>query len=108
MTEHFHTLYGIPGWGITWTDSQHDTPQQAWDVVRDVLQDNWMQDRDIIKARPEKHGNVARAYTRAVMLSLTLGEPGRVHIPSLDRSDMGLTLGVTACTDAHLRVVQPC
>lgn len=109
MTEpHYHTLYGIAGYGIEWTDDRHDTPDQAWGAVRGVLKENWEQDRDAIKARPTKYGHIARAYTRAVMLSLTLGEPGRVHIPSLDKADMGLTLGVVACSDAHLCVAQPC
>lgn len=108
MTEHFHTLYGIPGYFLEWTDDQHETPAKAWEAVRGVLKENWEQDRDAIRARPAKFAHVAAAYSRAAALSLTLEAPGRVHIPSLDPSDMGLTCGVAACTDAHLRMVQPC
>jgi hypothetical protein len=105
---HFHTLFGIPGWGLEWTEEPHTTAREAWASVGSVLRENWQQDRPALLGNMHTHRNVAVGYADAAALCLTLEEPGRFHIPGLSPDDNGLTYGVVSCESAHLKVVAEC
>jgi hypothetical protein len=101
---HFHAQYGIPGYGLAWTDDAHDTARDAWEAVSHVLRENWQQDKATVQGSPRLYGHVGAGYSRGAALCITLEVPGRFHIPSLSTDDPGLTYGVVSCDSVHLKV----
>jgi hypothetical protein len=100
---HYHTAYGFPRHGLSWTDDEHETIEAAWLAVGEIVKENWLQDKAQI-LNGERHGNVKWSYARAAQLCLSAHLPANssFEIPALNSDNDAMSYGVISCDEKHV------